>query len=114
MELFSKFPAVETTEIHLATEFQNIIYKHLPPELKEEIYEFLKEKCASEWKEGDTEEQFLYKTRKKAFGAFKYQLWHLERAIIQSIIKELEEKFTILFSQLGVEDTVELLNTYIK
>ena len=33
--------------------------------------------CADERKDGETEEQFLYKTRKKAIGPFKRQLWTL-------------------------------------
>ena len=33
--------------------------------------------CADERKDGETDEQFLYKTRKKAIGPFKRQLWTL-------------------------------------
>ena len=31
----------------------------------------------SEWKKGDTEEQFYYKSRKKAIGPFKRRMWDL-------------------------------------
>lgn len=72
-EAFDKFPETGTSEIHLATGFQNIIYdsKYLPDEFRKMIYEFLKKQFASEWKEGQTEEQFIYSTRKKGFGPFK-------------------------------------------
>jgi len=66
-EVFDKFPAVGTAEVHLATGFQNIIYEsaHLPPELKDAIYRYLEENMQGERKAQDTPEQFLYKVRKK-------------------------------------------------
>lgn len=43
-EAFDKFPETGTSEIHLATGFQNIIYdsKYLPDDFRKMIYEFLK------------------------------------------------------------------------
>lgn len=60
-EAFHQFVANDAVEVHLATGFQNMIYDHplFPRELKEEIYHYLKEKHADEWKTGKTEEQFL-------------------------------------------------------
>src|SRR5664280_2001057 len=51
-EAFDRFPAMGTAEIHLATGFQNIIYDsvNFPPDLKEKIYEHLKNKMKGEWK----------------------------------------------------------------
>ncbi|HOU36857.1 MAG TPA: class II fructose-bisphosphate aldolase, partial [Candidatus Omnitrophota bacterium] len=64
-EAFHKFPETETAEVHLATEFQNMIYdsKHFPKDLKAKMYEWLKVNAANERKEGETEEQFFYKAR---------------------------------------------------
>ena len=72
-ELFHHFPAVETAEIHLATGFQNALYDHpaFPAALKDEIHEWLRTNAADERKDGQTEEQFLYTTRKKAIGPYK-------------------------------------------
>ena len=72
-EAFHKFVECGAAEVHLATEFQNMIYesKHFPADLKKKMYEWLKVNAASEAKQGETEEQFLYKTRKKALGPFK-------------------------------------------
>jgi len=66
-EAFHKFPETETAEVHLATEFQNMIYdsRHFPKDLKAKMYDWLKVNAANERKEGETEEQFFYKTRKK-------------------------------------------------
>ena len=78
-ELFHHFPAVETAEIHLATGFQNALYDHpaFPAALMAEIYAWCRVNAADERKDGQTEDQFLYTTRKKAIGPFKRQLWDL-------------------------------------
>ena len=49
---FHKFVECETAEVHLATEFQNMIYesKHFPAELKKKIYAWLKVNAANEAK----------------------------------------------------------------
>jgi len=115
-ELFDKFPQTETAEIHLATEFQNMIYEHklFPQGLKEEINNWLKKECTSEWKEGDTEQQFLYKTRKKAFGQFKKDIWSLPEEVRNAISKDLEGKFSFLFQKLNVVNTDSLVKKYVK
>lgn len=110
-EAFDRFPETGTSEIHLATEFQNIIYdsKHLPEEFRKMIYEFLKKNFASEWKEGQTEEQFIYNIRKKGFGAFKKQWWTLPNTVKEPIMQELEQKFDTLFSKLKVFNTTDIV-----
>ena len=115
-EAFDKFPATGTAEIHLATGFQNMIYDSInfPADLKEKIYEHLKNKMKDEWKEKDTEEQFIYKTRKKGFGPFKLELWHLPADIRNKICAELEKQFSFLFEKLKVNSTEDLLKKYIQ
>ena len=106
-ELFHKFPELETAEIHLATNFQNMIYESplFPAELKKEIYAHLHEHFANEKKPGMTDEQFIYKTRKKGFGPFKSQFWNLPEDIKSGIGKELEVKFHFLFNKLNAQNT---------
>jgi len=113
-ELFHKFPEVKTAEIHLATGFQNIIYDNLPEDFKQEIYNWLKTELKNEWKEGWTEEQFIYKTRKKAFGPFKKKFWDLPQDVKEKIMAELEKKFRFLFEQLNVYGTKKYVDKYIK
>src|SRR6476661_9934046 len=74
---FHNFPRTETAEIHLATNFQNMMYDHLPASMRQEIYAWLGENAKDERKATDSDEQFFYKTRKKAIGPFKKQLWAL-------------------------------------
>jgi len=106
-ELFHKFPELETAEIHLATDFQNMIYEspHFPANFKKEIYAHLHEHFANEKKPGMTDEQFIYKTRKKGFGPFKPQFWNLPEDIKSEIGKELEARFHFLFNKLNAQNT---------
>ena len=105
--LFHKFPELETAEIHLATDFQNMTYGSslFPNDFKEEIYTHLRKKFAAEKKEGETDEQFIYKTRKKGFGEFKSEFWNLSKEIREGIGKELESKTDFLFDKLAVKNT---------
>lgn len=114
-EAFHKFAECETAEVHLATEFQNMIYdsQHFPPELKEKIYQWLRINAVSERKEGETEEQFFYKTRKKALGPFKREIMGLADSVRDAIAAEIEAKFEFLFKQLNVINKKELVDKYI-
>ena len=105
--LFNKFPELETAEIHLATDFQNMIYGSnlFPTDFKETIYSHLRDKFIGEKKSGETDEQFIYKTRKKGFGEFKSEFWGLPSEIREGIGKELEVKMTFLFDKLAVQNT---------
>lgn len=105
---FNKFPEIGTLEIHLATNFQNIIFDHLPKELVDEAYAYLREKHADEWKPGKTDEQSLYSARKRAIGPFKEQWWHLDDAKLAEIGSVLQDQFEFLFQQLNVGDTHDL------
>ncbi|MFQ6125161.1 MAG: class II fructose-bisphosphate aldolase [Candidatus Heimdallarchaeota archaeon] len=111
-EAFHKFPETETAEIHLATGFQNIIYdsKHFPIDLRNQIYAFLKENFKHERKTEQTDEQFLYKIRKRALGPFKEEIWNLPIEAKERIGEELEAKFRFLFKQLRVTGTKKLVS----
>ncbi|HOW57064.1 MAG TPA: class II fructose-bisphosphate aldolase [Smithellaceae bacterium] len=114
-EAFDRFPDCGTAEVHLATGFQNIIYDsaHFPADLKGKIYAYLKTNCRDEWKEKDTEEQFIYKTRKKGFGPFKLDLWHLPDDTRSKLGVELEAQFSFLFDKLKVNLTEDLVANYV-
>ncbi len=109
-EAFNQFVQNEAAEVHLATGFQNIVYDHeaFPADLREEMYDHIKTAHGNERKEGQTEEQFIYKTRKKGLGPFKAKLWALPEDVRSAIRASLEDKFGFLFDQLNVGDTMEL------
>ncbi|MCS7184824.1 MAG: class II fructose-bisphosphate aldolase, partial [bacterium] len=110
-DLFDKFPENNTCEIHLATEFQNILYDspEFPTELKNEMYEYCKKNFINEKSDKDTMEQFIYKTRKKLIGPFKKELWNMNKNAKEVILNRLEEKFAALIKMLNVENTMEYL-----
>lgn len=114
-EAFGNFPEVETAEIHLATGFQNIVYEHpaLPAELRERMYEHCRQNFPDERKPSDTEEQFIYKARKKALGAFKRDLWDLPEENRVRIREALREQFAFLFRQLRVDGTMDVVGRYV-
>ena len=115
-EAFGNFPKYGTLEVHLATEFQNIIYDggHFPKELKDEVNAWCRENCADEAKEGETDEQFVYKTRKKAWGPFKQRTWDLSADVRRGIGQDLQTKFEFLMDQLGVANSRDLVARHIR
>jgi fructose/tagatose bisphosphate aldolase len=112
-QLFHHFPRVETAEIHLATGFQNTMYEHpaFPAGLSAEIDAWLRENTADERKPDQTEEQFLYTTRKKAIGPFKRQLWDLPSK--DEILAAQAQKVAFLFKELRVDGTREWVERYV-
>ncbi|HET8654637.1 MAG TPA: class II fructose-bisphosphate aldolase [Longimicrobiaceae bacterium] len=114
-DAFHNFPKVETAEIHLATGFQNIVFDHpaLPAELRERMYDYARENFPDERKPSDTEEQFLYKARKKTLGVFKRDLWELPEPSRDAIRGTLREQFAFLFRQLAVPNTMEIVRKYV-
>lgn len=113
---FHIFAEKGASEVHLATGFQNMVFEsdNFPSDLKEKIYGYLRENFSGEKKEGETDEQFIYKTRKKGFGPFKRELWHMGTDKRDAIARELEDRFDHLFKELKVVDTKKYVEMYIK
>jgi len=102
---FDSFPRTETAEIHLATNFQTMLYDHLPSALRQEMYEWLRTNAKDERKATDSDEQFFYKARKKAIGPFKRQVWEMPAEVRATLASAYDAKFEFLFTQLGVAGT---------
>jgi fructose/tagatose bisphosphate aldolase len=115
-EAFHHFPTTGTAEIHLATGFQNILYDDggLPGALRDEMMAWCVANCADERKADETNEQFLYKTRKKAIGPFKKALWTLPAEAEAQIAANLRAKFGLLFDRLGIAGTRSLVDRFVK
>jgi fructose/tagatose bisphosphate aldolase len=115
-DAFDAFPRVGACEIHLATDFQNMVYEHphFPADLKAEMYGWLREHATEERKPKDTEEQFIYKARKKAIGPFKQRMWDIEPARRSEIGASLEERFTFLMKQLKIEGTASAVRKHVR
>src|SRR5690606_17199672 len=111
---FHNFPRIETAEIHLATNFQNILYDRIPAELRGEIYRWLDENTASDRKSSDSDEQFYYKTRKKALGPFKKAFWDLPESVKSDLAATYDRTFGFLFEQLKVGNTADMVKRFVK
>jgi hypothetical protein len=114
-ELFNKFPSVDTLEIHLATGFMNLFLDHpaFPADLKKKIYGFLDATSAGERKANDSDAQFYYKTRKKALGAYKPELWSLPEETKAELYQALEDQFAFFYNQLNVVNTRDLIDSLV-
>ena len=106
---FKEFVRSEAVEVHLATEFQNIILDHprFPKELLEQMYLWLDEEKSGERKAGETEEQFHYNLRKKVWGKFKKECWEIAEEARIEIREALEKKLEFLFKEINVVNTYE-------
>ena len=112
-EAFDAFPRVGACEIHLATNFQNLLYDHMPSGMREGIYKWLDQNAADERKPKDSADQFYYKTRKKALGPFKRDIWGMPEDIKERLAKVYDEKFAFLFEKLAVAGTADLVNEWV-
>src|SRR5437773_1315810 len=115
-EAFGSFPKSEAIEIHRATTIQHIVFDRpkLPADLRRELQQWVKAECEDEWKKGDTEEQFYYKSRKKAIGPFKRRMWDLPADVRGAIAADLEKNFAFLFEQLRVTGTRAITDRFVK
>jgi hypothetical protein len=110
---FSNFPRLETAEIHLATNFQTMMFEHIPAALRADMYAWLDANAKDERKATDTDEQFYYKARKKAIGPFKRQLWALPAEVRGTLGAAYDKKFTFLFEQLGIAGTRAIVEQFV-
>jgi fructose/tagatose bisphosphate aldolase len=110
---FGKFVKAGAIEVHLATALQQVAFANLPKDVDDEITQWLNKNAADERKPGDTDQQFLHKTRKKATGAFKQQLWALPESDRAKVRAALEERFAMLYNKLGVEKTSGLVGSFV-
>jgi fructose/tagatose bisphosphate aldolase len=115
-ELFGSFPEHDCAEIHLATEFQNMVYDHpaFPAPLKRAVERWVIERMGAERKKGETESQFFYKTRKQAIGAFKQEMWNLPPGTREAIRNSLEKRFRFLFEKLRVPGTRDVVARHVR
>lgn len=113
IEQFPKFVEAQTLEIHLATGFQNIVFDNMPPELRNEMYDWLEKNCKEDWQEGWSKEQFIYKMRKKAMGPFKEKLWKLTNQQKSPILQKLAEQFSLIFEKLGLFNSKDIIAKYV-
>ncbi|MFL5021804.1 MAG: hypothetical protein ACJ8DW_06045, partial [Microvirga sp.] len=107
----AKFPATGAVEIHLALGFNNLIFDHprLPAAIKNQIRDYVFANHAAERKPGETDVQFLYNTRKKAWKAVKKPFWEMPASAQADMMRSLEGMFRDMFTWMNVGGTSELV-----
>ena len=113
-DAFHKFVENEAIEVHLATNFMTMFYEMAPAGLRQEMYAWLDKNSAGERKPEMTDEQFYYKTRKNALGAFKPQMYALPTADMERLTGAWQAQFEKLFNLLGVKDTRQYVEKFVK
>lgn len=113
-ENFNKFVENEAIEVHLATNFMTMFFDNIPADFKREMYAWLDVNAAGERKEGMTDQQFYYKARKNAIGAFKAKSYALPQADLDVLGAAWEAQFDKLFKLLGLKDTRKYVEQTIK
>jgi fructose/tagatose bisphosphate aldolase len=114
MDYFGKFPETGTVEIHLALGFNNLIFDHprLPQAVKDEIKAYCFTHHANERKPDQTEAQFIYTTRKKAWAGMKERFWNLPEDVQQDIMVSLEDMFRDMFERMKVGGSEALVSQF--
>lgn len=112
-EKFKLFPENDTVEVHLSTEFQNIIMENLPEELREKIHKWALDNFSNEREENWNDTQAIYKLRKKAIGQFKKECWMLPDQDKAKIKAALAKKIGFLYDAFNITGTAHTVRKYI-
>lgn len=115
-KFFSQFAQSGAVEVHLATGFQNIQLDHpaFPPKLRETMYAWLDSTKQDERQSDQTDEQFHYKLRKKAWGEFKKATWDIPERDKAQIQEDLSKRFVFFYQALNVTHTADLVAKIVK
>lgn len=112
-DAFGKFVESEACEVHLATNFQNIFFDNAPQSLVENMYAYLDENNQHERKPDMTDDQFYYKTRKRAIGPFKKEIMALQDDQKTAITNAWEVQFSQLFESLSIAETKKYVDKFV-
>jgi len=113
-EAFGKFVESEACEVHLATNFQNILFDRLPKPMLGAVYLYVNTKFKADRKAGQTNEQFHYENRKRAIGVFKGDIWDLPKPDKEVIVEAWEQQFAKLFNLLAIGDTRKYVDQFVQ
>lgn len=110
---FNKFVEAEAVEVHLATNFQNMAFERFPETLRRKMYAYLDAEHTDERKPEQSDEQFYYKSRKRAIGKFKKETWSMDAAEKAKICDAWEAQFAQLFDSLAIADTRKYVDQFV-
>jgi len=108
-EMFERFPESNTAEVHLATAFQNLLFDggHFPGDLYQDMITYIQKNFADSRGSDDSDDQFIYKNRKKLFGPFKRRMWDMPEEVRKELRDQLQSRFEFLFKKLKAKSTFD-------
>ncbi|MEI6690302.1 MAG: class II fructose-bisphosphate aldolase [bacterium] len=108
---FHLFPKAKTLEIHLATGWQNILFDspNFPKDLKNKIYTHL---LTTKKDNTQTDAQHIYKSRKRAWGDFKQEIWDIDTDTKAKLRDSIAKKADKIFSALNIAHTLSVTSYY--
>jgi len=112
-EAFGKFVESEACEVHLATNFQNMLYDRLPKPYMSAVYAYVNKQYGTDRKPTQTDEQFHYENRKRALGPFKSALWDLPEKEKAVITQAWDDQFAKLFNLLAIGGTRKYVEQFV-
>ena len=77
------------------------------------MYTWVRANATEERKPKDSDEQFIYKARKKAIGPFKQKMWDLPEDARRAIGQSLEDQFSFLMTKLKINDTAAVVSKFV-
>lgn len=113
-EQLSRFPGSGAIEIHLALGFTNLTFDHprVPASFRDEIRDYVFSHHAKERAPGETDAQFVYNLRKKAWKVMKARYWNLPDDVQSEVMASLQAMFLDMFQRMNIADTVELVRRH--
>ncbi|MBL8588087.1 MAG: class II fructose-bisphosphate aldolase [Methylobacteriaceae bacterium] len=113
-EQLSRFPGSGAIEIHLALGFTNLTFDHprVPPAFRDEIRNYVFANHAKERAAGETDAQFLYNVRKKAWKVMKARYWDLPDDVQADVMASLQAMFRDMFERMNIAGTVDLVRRH--
>jgi fructose/tagatose bisphosphate aldolase len=112
-EAFGKFVECEACEVHLATNFQNMLYDRLPKPYMSAVYAYVNKQYGADRKPTQTDEQFHYENRKRALGPFKSALWDLPEKDKAVVTQAWDQQFAKLFDLLAIGGTRKYVEQFV-
>lgn len=108
----AKLAETGAVEVHLALGFNNLIFDHpaLPQALRDQIRDYTFTNHAHERAAGETDAQFFYNTRKKAWRVMKRPFWDMAAEPKAAIMASLQGMFRDMFTWMRVGGTRELVS----
>lgn len=113
-ELFHNFFDHDAIEVHFATGLQNTIYEQLPKDIVSEMDTWIEENLSEERSSDMTRAQFIYKSRKKAFGPFKEVLWDMTEEEKRPILEGLKKQIASIMKALHTSGSREVVDRFVK